>query len=422
MQCTIIQLIKHMKPRRCNDILVDDQGRLIIPKELADHFGLAPGGSVPATEFRDGLLLGRPSAQLARLYIEPTNRCNLSCRTCIRNTWDETLGLMTAEIFSAALQGLRDMGSGASVFFGGLGEPLAHPDILDMVSQACSVSPHVELITNGMLLNQAIAAGLIEAGLEVLWVSIDGAHPESYADVRLGAALPSVLENVSRFRDMRPAAAPHIGIVFVAMRRNIAELPEVLRIGRRLGADRFMITNIMPYAPEMRDELLYGDALAADSADPSPLSPHLYVPAMDITDATGGVLRQVLRTLPAQNPGGAAQTRACPFIERGSCAIAWDGSVCPCIPLMHSHMSFLNDRERFMQRCVMGSLANQPLKDIWRSQEYVRLREKLRAFDFSPCVFCGGCHLSKDNSEDCFGNTFPACGGCLWAQRIIQCP
>jgi hypothetical protein len=24
--------------------------------------------------------------------------------------------------------------------------------------------------------------------------------------------------------------------------------------------------------------------------------------------------------------------------------------------------------------------------------------------------------------EDCYGNTFPACGGCLWAQGVIQCP
>jgi len=412
-----------MKPESCNDILVDDQGRLIIPSELAARLELAPGSSVPATELRDGLLLGRPAGRLARLYIEPTNRCNLSCRTCIRNTWDETLGQMTGEIFSAALQGLRSMGGGASVFFGGLGEPLAHPDILAMVRQACSASPSVELITNGMLLSHSVAEGLIKAGLEVLWVSIDGAHPESYADVRLGAALPSVLENVSRFRDLRPGQSPHIGIVFVAMRRNIAELPEVLRIGRRLGADRFMVTNIMPYAPEMIDELLYGDALITDNASPSPLAPHLYFPTMDFNDATGGVLRHVMRTLSAQSPGGGAvQARSCPFIERGSCAVAWDGSVCPCIPLMHSHVSFLNDRERVMQRCVMGSLADRPLRDIWQSPEYAQLREKLLAFDFSPCVFCGGCNLSKDNCEDCFGNTFPACGGCLWAQRIIQCP
>jgi len=35
---------------------------------------------------------------------------------------------------------------------------------------------------------------------------------------------------------------------------------------------------------------------------------------------------------------------------------------------------------------------------------------------------CGGCTLVDENKEDCFGNTFPVCGACLWAQGVIQCP
>jgi hypothetical protein len=30
--------------------------------------------------------------------------------------------------------------------------------------------------------------------------------------------------------------------------------------------------------------------------------------------------------------------------------------------------------------------------------------------------------LAEANLEDCLGNTAPACGGCLWAQGVIQCP
>ena len=35
---------------------------------------------------------------------------------------------------------------------------------------------------------------------------------------------------------------------------------------------------------------------------------------------------------------------------------------------------------------------------------------------------CGGCNQVDANKEDCFGSTFPTCGGCLWAQGVIQCP
>jgi hypothetical protein len=30
--------------------------------------------------------------------------------------------------------------------------------------------------------------------------------------------------------------------------------------------------------------------------------------------------------------------------------------------------------------------------------------------------------MTESNQEDCFGNTFPTCGGCLWAQGFIRCP
>jgi hypothetical protein len=64
----------------------------------------------------------------------------------------------------------------------------------------------------------------------------------------------------------------------------------------------------------------------------------------------------------------------------------------------------------------------QPVGDIWSKPEYLALRGRLQAFDFSPCTLCGGCDYFESNEEDCIGSPFPACGGCLWAQGIVQCP
>jgi hypothetical protein len=52
----------------------------------------------------------------------------------------------------------------------------------------------------------------------------------------------------------------------------------------------------------------------------------------------------------------------------------------------------------------------------------VALRQRLEAFDFSTCTACNSCEMAGGNQEDCFGNSLPACGGCLWAQGFIQCP
>ena len=180
---------------------VEEDGRLVLSSELASRYGVRPGIRVHFHEGPDGLYIRRPT-RLAKLYIEPTNQCNLDCRTCMRNIWDEPMGKMSDAVFARIIEGLRDFSPPPTIFFGGFGEPLSHPEIVRMVAQAKALGAPVELITNATLLTPDLSRELIRAGLDRLWVSLDGATPESYADIRLGAALPQVLENLARFREV----------------------------------------------------------------------------------------------------------------------------------------------------------------------------------------------------------------------------
>jgi len=407
---------------------VDAEGRLVMPPELAARLGLQPGARVVVEQDGRGLRLRRPVTQLAKLYIEPTNRCNLACRTCLRNTWDEPLGRMSEATFARIMDGLAAFSPPPLVFFGGLGEPLTHPHIMEMVAAAKALGSAVELITNGMLLTQELSRRLIAAGLDCLWVSLDGARPESYVDVRLGAALPEVLANINGFRASRPQGhrpTPEIGIAFVAMKRNIADLPDLIRLGNRLGASRFMVTNVLPYTAELRDEVLYSRTLSSITYLPSPWVPHLSLPKLDIDDRTWDALYQALRggrnvTFAGSNLG--LVNDRCPFVESGAAAVGWDGRFSPCLPLLHDHTSFLGQRERISTHFSPGNVTDVSLSDLWEAPVHQAFRERVQRFEFSPCTCCGGCDLSLRNKEDCFGNTFPTCGGCLWAQGIVQCP
>ncbi len=80
--------------------------------------------------------------------------------------------------------------------FWGLGEPLLHPDIVEMVALAEELGARTELITNGLLLDQEMAEGLVQAGLDTLVISVDGASPEAHAGIRAGADLRLVQQNV----------------------------------------------------------------------------------------------------------------------------------------------------------------------------------------------------------------------------------
>ena len=58
------------------------------------------------------------------------------------------MGMMSMKVFQQILDGLSDFSSVPTIFFGGFGEPLFHPDILEMVTKSKALGARVELITN----------------------------------------------------------------------------------------------------------------------------------------------------------------------------------------------------------------------------------------------------------------------------------
>ena len=409
-------------------ITVDEQGRLVLPPEIAEQFGIQPGAELRIEPGENDLRLHRPVTQLRKIYVEPTNRCNLDCRTCIRNDWESPPGRMSQRTFSRVLESLRQIDPPPIIHLGGLGEPLFHPKTPEFVARLKELGGRVEMITNGTLLTRQKSLDLIEAGLDMLWVSLDGATPESYADVRLGAELPQVLDNMRTLRKLRPGGhhpRPEIGVAFVAMRRNIHELPDVIHIGRSFGAKYFMVSNVLPYTAELQDEMLYTKSLRNIAYLPSTWLPHLSLPKMDLDETTQAAFLAALNSqinvsLAGNNLGGANDV--CNFIESGALAVGWQGDVAPCPPLLHTHTSYLTGKPRHSRRHIIGNLHEHELLDLWNDPDYTAYRKRVQSFAFAPCCYCGGCDLTDDNETDCFWNPFPACGSCLWAQALIQCP
>jgi MoaA/NifB/PqqE/SkfB family radical SAM enzyme len=380
---------------------IDESGRLILPPTIAQQYGLNPGAKLYLSSNGRGIHLPRPVT------------------------------------FFRIIEGLKEFSPPPAVFLGGLGEPLFHADILQMVAQAKSLGSTVELITNGTPLTKQMSEGLIEAGLDRLWVSLDGATPESYSDIRLGALFPEVVNNLKLFHNARvftlplspsPFSRHHIrpelGIVFVAMKRNIQDLPLLLPRTQKLGASTVLVTNVLPYSEEMAKEVLYASSLRNVLYQSSVY--RLELPKIDIDEATKRPLYESMRAghslSLAQNHLGEGNDY-CPFIENGACAVGWDGSLSPCLALLHNHRHYVDGIERFSRRHAVGNINERSFKALWYEPAYLEFRERVQTFDFAPCTYCsGGCGLFAENEKDCLGSIFPTCGGCLWAQGIIQCP
>jgi MoaA/NifB/PqqE/SkfB family radical SAM enzyme len=407
-------------------VYVNDDGSITIPAELASSYGLTAGATARAEQDGNSLVIRRAPSHLARVYVELTSECNLDCTTCMRNVWEHGTGGMARDTFERILEDLAALEDRPEVFFGGFGEPFAHPRALEWIEEAAEVSPTVELITNGTLLTEDTIDRLIEAGVSTIWVSLDGATPESYADVRLGAALPEVIENLKTLKRRKIRFStdyPRLGIAFVAMEHNIDDLPAVIDLGVTVGADRFSVSNLLPHTGEMSQQILYDYERRRWQS----IGYDVDLPRMDTVHP--GVARALSRVIsPRRSSAGMPRLNmfpehnSCPFIEKGSTSIRWDGRVSPCLSLLHTHQYYLDETPRTSHAHDFGTIHRRTLQSAWNDPAYVDLRERLYDFSFSPCTSCVSCERASENTSDCLGNTTPACGGCLWAQGFIRCP
>lgn len=142
------------------------------------------------------------------LDIEITTFCNLGCPMCprtiqIKNGEFGKIQHIDTELFKKLIEEGAKNGL-ASVKFNYLGEPLMHPDVIEMVKH-CKSEGIIDVMfnTNGVLLDEKMSIGLLEAGIDGLFVSFDSSNKETYESIRIGAKFEDVYENVKKFHEIR---------------------------------------------------------------------------------------------------------------------------------------------------------------------------------------------------------------------------
>lgn len=363
--------------------------------------------------------------RLLKLYIEPTSHCNLSCKMCFRETWiGESFMHLDMKLFHNAVSTMPD--SVETVFFGGMGEPMFHPNIIEMIHTVKKLGKNAELLTNGTLLRGQMIDDVISSGLDRLWISIDSLTPHkdhSGHDANVTA-------NISAFNKARTIAASPIklGIAFVIMKSNIGDLSYLSDFVRRYKVSDVNVSNLIPSDSASWDEVLYNRLLGSDTfcdADDESRAT-ITLPYMDWNDpesqAAAGRLLGSTADIRFGDQLLRRKSRYCKFVEEGQCFVRSDGDVSPCMALLHSAKTQLYKDHRTVWHQSYGNVAIERLDNIWYSENYTAFRDRVKNFTFSPCTRCGGCENRLDNITDCFGNPSPTCGGCLWSEGIVSCP
>jgi MoaA/NifB/PqqE/SkfB family radical SAM enzyme len=158
--------------------------------------------------------------------IETTNNCNLRCVMCGINFAKEAFGAITWELFQKIIDEGVQHGL-CSIKLNWRGEPLLHPRVVDMVRYAKEKGiVEVQFNTNGQLLTEEKARGLIEAGLDRIIFSVDGATKETYEKIRRGGIYERLVNNIEtllRLKKEMKKKLPLTRIQFVEMKENMHE-------------------------------------------------------------------------------------------------------------------------------------------------------------------------------------------------------
>lgn len=192
------------------------------------------------------------------LQLEVTASCNLRCPMCLV-AYRPRQRRHGASVRVDELERLLDeVPSVRDLTLQGLGEPLLAPDIVELVRTAARRDVRVGFNTNATLLTGPVARSLIEAGLDWLAISLDGATAATYEATRVGARFDRVVANIEGFvaarRELTGGRRPSARLVLVAMRRNLHELAAVVRLAGRLGIGEVSVQNLAHDFTDVADQ------------------------------------------------------------------------------------------------------------------------------------------------------------------------
>ena len=118
-----------------------------------------------------------------RMYIESTNMCNLSCVMCPTGRKEvlRPKGFMEFDVFKQIVDEMAPHVKATTLHI--WGEPLMHKRIFDMVAYCRAHNLRSEISTNATLLDEKKAQKLLDAGLDAIYLCLDGMRPETYEAV-----------------------------------------------------------------------------------------------------------------------------------------------------------------------------------------------------------------------------------------------
>lgn len=328
------------------------------------------------------------------LLLELSSRCNLRCIMCAINQdprmqkGGEWFGDLDPAVFKNIEPYLSKI---VRVDLNGNGESLMNRDFLPILEKVKLGGAFAGLTSNALMINDDVARGIVNAGLDEIVISFHAAEPALFEEISRPAKFETFLDNVkaiNKYKEYYRTGLPVIKFNFVAMKKNISQLEKVIEFAAELRAVEVAVLVLVEYDlvrgeslvnyPELVKEYFPPAIECAQKSGVNLNLPPLYINMLpkqaeaelkeQKTAAPGRrswwrLLRYAAKALLTPNPnepGNLEVVRDC-LDPWTFCWVMQSGRVRPCC---------------FMEK-DMGSLSDRSLEEIWFGEKYRSFRRQI---------------------------------------------
>ena len=189
------------------------------------------------------------------VQIESTNICNAKCVFCPRDDMHRRQGIMTVELFRKIVDECVELGI-THVRMHNYGEAFIDRNLVDKVRYAKQKGvKEVGMISNGSLITEKVARGMIDAGLDAINISVDASGKEVFESTRIGLKYDKVIANIERLVRLRTESGkrrPKLILSFV--RQNNSSDEQAFIEHWRTIADKVHVTDLHNWAGTLNTE------------------------------------------------------------------------------------------------------------------------------------------------------------------------
>lgn len=183
------------------------------------------------------------------VQIESTNLCNAKCVFCPRDEMHRRQGVMEWDLFTKVVDECVELGI-THVRVHNYGEPFLDRQLVEKVRYAKQRGiAEVGMISNGSLITEEIAQGMIDAGLDAINISVDASGKEVFESTRIHLSYDDVIRNIESLVKLRNAAGkvrPKLILSFVRQNNSVDEQQFIDHW--RTVADKIHITDLHNWA------------------------------------------------------------------------------------------------------------------------------------------------------------------------------